>query len=269
MCRLMGFVSRQKTTFPLMAGVGFENFVALYAFHCDGWGVATIDHDENKAHLVRAAEMAQTSKEFDALQAEHQKMGQENQSLQLQLRDKQAQIANDSQSAVADLAEKQRQFNEQLEFNQDKLIAELRLKKNEADQVLKEVDQGRAELEALKAEIITERRILTAETATITAQLELDKNSGGEETAIKKYEADKKYQAELAKAAASIIMAKMQPKETDGDDKEKDSEEGVKSDNLEKTMARLHEAVLKMAAPKEIVFDEAGNPVGIKPVGDK
>ena len=66
MCRLMGFVSRRKTTFPLMAGVGFENFVALSAIHCDGWGVATIDHGENKAHLVRAAEMAQTSKEFDA-----------------------------------------------------------------------------------------------------------------------------------------------------------------------------------------------------------
>lgn len=66
MCRLMGFVSQEKTTFPAMAGPGFKDFVALSSVHCDGWGVSTIDHDEEKAHLVRSAEMAHTSSQFDA-----------------------------------------------------------------------------------------------------------------------------------------------------------------------------------------------------------
>lgn len=66
MCRLMGFVSHEKTTFPHMAGPGFKDFVALSSIHCDGWGVSTIDHDEEKAHLVRAAEMAHTSSQFDS-----------------------------------------------------------------------------------------------------------------------------------------------------------------------------------------------------------
>ena len=62
----MGFVSHEKSTFPQVAGPGFKDFVALSSVHCDGWGVATIDHDEEKAHLVRAAEMAHTSSQFDA-----------------------------------------------------------------------------------------------------------------------------------------------------------------------------------------------------------
>lgn len=49
-----------------MAGSGFKDFVALSSVHCDGWGVATIDHDEERAHLVRAAEMAHTSSQFDS-----------------------------------------------------------------------------------------------------------------------------------------------------------------------------------------------------------
>lgn len=66
MCRLMGFVSNEKTTFPEIAGSHFSEFVALSSIHCDGWGVATIDHEEEKAHLVRAAEMAHTSSQFDS-----------------------------------------------------------------------------------------------------------------------------------------------------------------------------------------------------------
>ena len=66
MCRLMGFVSHEKSTFPAMAGSGFKDFVALSSIHCDGWGVSTIDHDEEKAHLVRSAEMAHTSSQFDS-----------------------------------------------------------------------------------------------------------------------------------------------------------------------------------------------------------
>ena len=62
----MGFVSHEKTTFPKMAGSGFNDFVALSSIHCDGWGVSTIDHDEEKAYLVRSAEMAHTSSQFDS-----------------------------------------------------------------------------------------------------------------------------------------------------------------------------------------------------------
>jgi predicted glutamine amidotransferase len=61
----MGYVSHEKTTFPKMAGKGFPEFVALSSIHCDGWGVSTIDHNETSAHLVRAAEMAHTSAQFD------------------------------------------------------------------------------------------------------------------------------------------------------------------------------------------------------------
>lgn len=78
-------------------------------------------------------QMMAAKEEFDALQADHQKMSQENQSLQMQLRDKQEQTAAANQNAIAELAEKQRQFNEQMEFNQEKLIAELKLKRTDAE----------------------------------------------------------------------------------------------------------------------------------------
>lgn len=81
-------------------------------------------------------QMMAAKEEFDALQSEHQKMGQENQSLKLQLTDKQAQIANTMQIAMADLEEKRRQFNAQMEFNQDKLLAELKLKRTDAERDL-------------------------------------------------------------------------------------------------------------------------------------
>jgi predicted glutamine amidotransferase len=61
----MGYVSHEKTSFPTMAGAGFDDFVALSSIHCDGWGVSTINHDEVSAHLVRAAEMAHTSPQFE------------------------------------------------------------------------------------------------------------------------------------------------------------------------------------------------------------
>jgi predicted glutamine amidotransferase len=61
----MGFVSHEMSTFPDMAGKGFQDFVALSSIHCDGWGVSTIDHNENSAHLVRAAEIAHSSPAFD------------------------------------------------------------------------------------------------------------------------------------------------------------------------------------------------------------
>ncbi len=64
MCRLMGYVSHEKTSFPQIAGAGFDEFVALSSIHCHGWGVSTIGHDEKIAHLLRAAEMAHTSPQF-------------------------------------------------------------------------------------------------------------------------------------------------------------------------------------------------------------
>jgi predicted glutamine amidotransferase len=70
MCRLMGYVSHEKKSFPQVAGAGFDDFVALSSIHCDGWGVSTIDHDEVTAHLVRAAEMAHSSPQFESVIAE-------------------------------------------------------------------------------------------------------------------------------------------------------------------------------------------------------
>jgi predicted glutamine amidotransferase len=38
--------------------------VTLSSVHCDGWGVATIDHDQSVAHVSRAPEAANSSKDF-------------------------------------------------------------------------------------------------------------------------------------------------------------------------------------------------------------
>ena len=65
MCRLMGFVSNEKTTFDEIVGADFPEFVSLSSVHCDGWGVATINHDEHDAHLDRAPETAVESPDFD------------------------------------------------------------------------------------------------------------------------------------------------------------------------------------------------------------
>ena len=65
MCRLMGFVSNDKTTFDEIVGADFTEFVALSSVHCDGWGVASINHDQHSVNLDRAPEPAATSSEFD------------------------------------------------------------------------------------------------------------------------------------------------------------------------------------------------------------
>jgi predicted glutamine amidotransferase len=64
MCRLLGYVSQEKETFNSVIGSDFEEFVTLSSVHCDGWGVATIDHDQSVAHVSRAPESAGSSKEF-------------------------------------------------------------------------------------------------------------------------------------------------------------------------------------------------------------
>ena len=64
MCRLLGYVSQEKETFNSVIGSDFEEFVTLSSVHCDGWGVATIDHDQSVAHVSRAPEAAGSSKGF-------------------------------------------------------------------------------------------------------------------------------------------------------------------------------------------------------------
>jgi predicted glutamine amidotransferase len=64
MCRLLGYVSQDKQTFDSVVGSDFDEFVTLSAVHCDGWGVATIDHDQNVAHVSRQPIAANKSEEF-------------------------------------------------------------------------------------------------------------------------------------------------------------------------------------------------------------
>jgi len=66
MCRLLGYVSQEKQTFNAAVGSDFDAFVTLSSVHCDGWGVATIDHDANVAQMIRQPEAAHTSKDFSA-----------------------------------------------------------------------------------------------------------------------------------------------------------------------------------------------------------
>lgn len=40
-CRLLGFTSRNSTTFNEVVGPSFDSFVKLANDHCDGWGIAT------------------------------------------------------------------------------------------------------------------------------------------------------------------------------------------------------------------------------------
>lgn len=65
MCRLMGYVSKEKSHFAEIAGPSFSEFVQLSAIHCDGWGIATVDSGSAVATLDKAAETACTSDQFD------------------------------------------------------------------------------------------------------------------------------------------------------------------------------------------------------------
>lgn len=64
MCRLLGYVSHEKQDFYSAVGPDFSEFVTLSSVHCDGWGFATIEHDQNVAHVRRAPEAAGTSDNF-------------------------------------------------------------------------------------------------------------------------------------------------------------------------------------------------------------
>lgn len=60
----MGYVSDEKTTFENVVGSNFREFVALSSRHCDGWGIASINHADHVATLARAPETAVTSENF-------------------------------------------------------------------------------------------------------------------------------------------------------------------------------------------------------------
>lgn len=64
MCRLMGYVSDEKTTFENVVGSSLKDFIALSSRHCDGWGIASINHADHVATLDRAPETASSSENF-------------------------------------------------------------------------------------------------------------------------------------------------------------------------------------------------------------
>lgn len=65
MCRLMGYVSPSKTSFPALVGSEFSDFVALSSQHCDGWGLSTVDKGGSHTVLERKVEAAAHSNTFD------------------------------------------------------------------------------------------------------------------------------------------------------------------------------------------------------------
>ena len=64
MCRLLGYVSLKPESFAQVVGEKLPEFISLSSVHCDGWGVATFDHNSNESHLTRAPEIAQSSLTF-------------------------------------------------------------------------------------------------------------------------------------------------------------------------------------------------------------
>ena len=71
MCRLMGYVSPNKTSFPALVGDGFLDFVALSSVHCDGWGMSTVDKTGNHTVVEKKVEAAAQSSTFDATIADN------------------------------------------------------------------------------------------------------------------------------------------------------------------------------------------------------
>jgi predicted glutamine amidotransferase len=64
MCRLLGYVSLRPESFAQAVGEKLPEFISLSSVHCDGWGVATFDHDTLDSQLTRAPEIAQSSQSF-------------------------------------------------------------------------------------------------------------------------------------------------------------------------------------------------------------
>ena len=71
MCRLMGYVSPIKTSFPALVGDEFSEFVALSSQHCDGWGLSTVDQSGSHLVVEKKVEAAAQSATFDSTVADN------------------------------------------------------------------------------------------------------------------------------------------------------------------------------------------------------
>lgn len=71
MCRLMGYVSPNKTSFPALVGDEFSDFVALSSVHCDGWGLSTMNQSGSHIFVDKEVEAAAESTTFDATVAKN------------------------------------------------------------------------------------------------------------------------------------------------------------------------------------------------------
>ena len=147
-------------------------------------------------------QMLAAKEEYDALVQEHQGMQQENQkiqqdnqSLQMQLKDK-----------AMGLMEEQRQFNEKMQFEQQKLLLELQGKNTEAE----------------RAALIKQHQSVTAEeTKRFNAQM-------GEET--------KRFNVQLAEETKRVIAgAKILSTADNGASEEEQAEELAKQQQTEQT----------------------------------
>jgi predicted glutamine amidotransferase len=57
-------VSAQPESFAKAVGGNLNEFIHLSTVHCDGWGIATLDHNSAATHLTRAPELAEASATF-------------------------------------------------------------------------------------------------------------------------------------------------------------------------------------------------------------
>lgn len=131
-----------------------------------------------------------------------------------------------------------------------------------------ELKSSKAALDAQLAKMQADYQIHMANIATAESKLELKATQMDttEESAerIKFYEADRKYQAELAKSAASILQA-----EISANGSVAESPDAQEPEKLMMMMQLLDQAVQKMSQPRQSipVFDDAGNIVSINHMG--
>lgn len=151
------------------------------------------------------------------------------------------------------------------------------------------ISQRQQEVQQAEQEVVTKAQDLKSEKSALDAQFakmqadyqihmaniakaesdlelkaaQLDTSEESDER-IKMYEADKKYQADLAKAAASILTA-----EISANSSMAQSQDTQEPDRLMMMMQILDQAVQKMGQPRQSipVFDDAGNIVSINHMG--
>jgi len=61
MCRLMGYVSTQQTTFSRIVGENFSEFASLSSHHGDGWGIATCEANAHPRLIVEPVRADQSA----------------------------------------------------------------------------------------------------------------------------------------------------------------------------------------------------------------